>query len=38
MFSPDGRLLVGAGRFRGQTEGLRWYRAPSLSEIDAAGR
>jgi WD40 repeat protein len=39
LFSPDGRLLVGARGFRSQSEGLRFYRAPLFSEMDGiAGR
>jgi WD40 repeat protein len=38
MFSPDGQLLVGASGFMSQSPlgGLRFYRAPGLSEIDLA--
>ena len=35
MFSPDGRLLVGSS-FSSLSGGLRFYRAPLLSEIDTA--
>jgi WD40 repeat protein/serine/threonine protein kinase len=36
MFSPDGRLLVGGSSPFSQTSGLRFFRAPLLSEIDVA--
>jgi WD40 repeat protein len=36
MFSPDGRLLVGGSSPFSQTSGLRFFRAPHLSEIDAS--
>jgi WD40 repeat protein len=37
MFSPDGRMLVGASGFVSQSKsgGLRFYRAPLLSEIES---
>jgi hypothetical protein len=36
IFSPDGRLLAGGSGFLLQSDGLRFYRAPLLEEIDAA--
>jgi eukaryotic-like serine/threonine-protein kinase len=36
LFSPDSRLLVGGTSSSSRTGGLRFYRAPTLSEIDAA--
>jgi WD40 repeat protein len=36
MFSPDGRLLTGASGFFSQSGGLRFYRAPLLSETAVA--
>jgi len=35
MFSPDGRLLVGGSSPFSPTSGLRLFRAPLLSEIEA---
>src|SRR5262249_18409362 len=35
-FSPDGRWLVGGGSFSLQSGGLRFFRAPVLSETDMA--
>jgi eukaryotic-like serine/threonine-protein kinase len=32
-FSPDGQFLVGGGSFSLQTGGLRFYRAPRVSEV-----
>ena len=37
LFSPDGNLLVGRISAASSTGGLRFYRAPLLSETDAAG-
>jgi WD40 repeat protein len=34
LFSPDGQVLVSAGGFPSQSEGLRFYRAPLFSETD----
>ncbi|MEO8425581.1 MAG: serine/threonine-protein kinase [Verrucomicrobiota bacterium] len=36
MFTPDGRLLVGGSSFSAPSGGLRFYRAPLLSETDTA--
>jgi hypothetical protein len=36
MFSPDGRFLVGGSGFFSQSGGIRFYRAPLLSQTDAA--
>jgi WD40 repeat protein len=36
MFSPDGRLLVGGSSFSAPSGGLRFFRAPLLSETDTA--
>jgi WD40 repeat protein len=36
LFSPDGRMLVGSRGLYSRTSGLRFYRAPSLEEIDRA--
>jgi WD40 repeat protein len=38
LFSPDGSFLVGRISTSASTGGLRFYRAPLLSEIDAGAR
>jgi WD40 repeat protein len=38
MFSPDGRLLVGGSSPFSRSSGLRFFRAPLLSEIDVTAQ